>query len=202
MNIIDKQIVKRFHTLRLQEAAANPAQAQGWTNRDEQAARFQAFLELADFNNVSVLDLGCGYGDFKARLDEDYQSFEYIGLDQQPEFIAYARQRYKDQPKTWFHEVDFSTCQLPETDIVVASGVLSYKSANPDYYWNMIQRFYKVAKKTLLFNMLDQSSFDSGPLLVAHDKTLRYEQCLTICPNTVLKTGYLKNDFTIKMTKK
>lgn len=199
MTIVEKQTVKHYHAHRLKQSDFNLAKIQGWTSEMGQQARFNAILELADFTEASVLDIGCGYGDFKARLDQAYGNVRYIGLDQQSEFITYAKQRYKEQQNTWFYEVDFSTCQLPQVDLVVASGVLSYYSTASNYYFRMIQRFYDAARKALIFNMLDSETFSSGPLIIAHDKKAVYEQCQQLCPNTSLKTGYTADDFTIKM---
>lgn len=202
MNIIDKQTVKHFHIARIEEYGDNLAKAQGWTNLEAQQARFNTIFELADFKNASVLDVGSGYGDFKAFLDNKHIFCDYIGLDQQPTFITYAQERFKEQENTQFYEVDFSKCQLPKADIVIACGVLSYHSSDPNYYMDMIQRFYKTAQNACIFNMLDNTTFSSGPLIIAHDKEEIYQKCLEICPNTTLITGYLDNDFTIKMSTK
>lgn len=201
MNIIDKQTVKHFHKARIEEFDTNLAKAQGWSNREAQQARFKTIFKLAVFNNASVLDVGCGYGDFKAFLDKEQISCDYIGLDQQTAFITYAQEHYKEQESTQFYEVDFSKCQLPKADIVIACGVLSYHSTDPNYYIDMIRRFYDVAEQVFIFNMLDTKTFTSGPLIVAHDMEEIYQKCREICPNTQLETGYLENDFTIKMSK-
>lgn len=201
MNIIEKQTVKHFHKSRIQEYNTNLAKAQGWTNQDVQQVRFETIFKLADFNNASVLDVGCGYGDFKSFLNKKHISCDYIGLDQQKEFITHAQKHFKEYPNTWFYEMDFSKCQLPKVDIVIASGVLSYHSKDSSYYINMIQRFYEAAKQTFIFNMLNSKTFLSGPLIVAHNKKDIHQKCLKICPNTILTTGYLENDFTIKMSK-
>lgn len=202
MTIIEKQIVKHYHNTRIQETGFNHANIQGWTNLKEQQARFNAILKSADFNHSSILDIGCGYGDFKARLDESCTNFVYTGIDQQSAFIEYAQQKYKEHPNTCFHEVDFSNCKLPKVDLVIASGVLSYYSSDQYYYFDMIQKFYNVSEKVLIFNMLDNKTFESGELLVAHDKEDIYEKCKTLCENTSLISGYLVNDFTIKMERK
>ena len=201
MNIIDKQTVKYFHKDRIKEFGHNLAKAQGWSDITAQQTRFKTIFELADFNNASVLDVGCGYGNFKAFLDKQHATVDYIGLDQQPTFINHAQELYKSQQSTQFHEVDFSKCQLPKVDLVIACGVLSYRSSDANYYMNMIQRFYDTAQKACIFNMLDNKTFTSGPLIVAHDKEKIYQGCLKLSPKATLITGYLENDFTIKMPK-
>lgn len=201
VNIIEKQIIRQFHTERIAQSGGNRAQAQGWKSETTQQARFEVIISLADFNEAKVLDVGCGYGEFCTRLDKEFEKFEYIGLDQQPEFIAAAKQHFQNRENTSFHEVDFSICQLPKVDIVVASGIFAYHSSNPEYYFNMIKKFYEAANASFIFNMLDQDTFNSGSLIVAHNQGKIYQQCQSICENTVVKTGYYPDDFTISMSR-
>jgi len=201
MTIIEKQQIKSYHTERLKKWEDKRSKILGWTSKKAQQLRFETITSLASFNSTSVLDLGCGYGDFKQFLDHRFYDFDYIGLDQQPEFIAQAKERFSNSQNTWFYTSDFTRCQLPEVDIVVACGVLSYRCNEPNFYMRSIQQFYESAKKTLILNMLDEDGFHSGPLLVSHNKEEIYKQCREFCKHVTLETGYLDNDFTIRMTK-
>ncbi len=201
MNLIEKYQIRHYHASRIKQWGSNRCKIQGWVSKEVQQARFDVITDLLDFNGVSVLDVGCGDGDFKEALDLSFHSFDYIGLDQQPEFIEYAQQRYQGHRHYWFHQVDFTRCQLPEVDIVVASGALSYRCEKPNYYMEMIQRLYAAASHAFIFNMLDQDFFNSGHLLVSHDRKQIYQQCQELCSQVTLKTGYLENDFTIVMSK-
>ena len=49
--------------------------------------------------------------------------------------------------------------------------------------------------------MLNQDYFESGQLIVAHNKVHIFEQCQKICNDVILKEGYLDNDFTVIMSK-
>jgi len=201
MTIIEKYQIKNYHSSRLRQRGNKPSKILGWTSKDVQLARFKVITSSLDFNDVSVLDVGCGYGDLKSILDRQYHGFDYIGLDQQPEFIERACQRFKGHDHTWFYHTDFTRCQLPLVDIVVASGVLSYRCNNPEYYLRTVQQFYKSAKKALIFNMLDEDHFESGPLIVSHNRNQIFKQCQEFCKEVTLKIGYLDNDFTIVMKK-
>lgn len=201
MNIIEKYQVKHFHSSRLKKWENERGMAQGWTSEDVQQKRFDVITTLVNFNDTSVLDLGCGDGDLKQALDQKYQHFDYIGVDQQSEFIEYAKQRYADRRNTWFHQADFANCRLPEVDIIVVSGALSYRSENQDYYIQMIGRFFALANRTLIFNMLDDRVFESSALIISHNREKIYDQCKSICANTVIHTGYLDEDFTVVMNK-
>ncbi len=201
LNIIEKQIIKKFHKDRIAQSNGDFAKAQGWKDKNSQQARFDTIILLADFNNVSVLDIGCGYGEFREKLSENFTGFEYIGIDQQTEFINYAKLHFQNTEKTWFHEADFTNCQLPKADIVVASGVFAYQSSDMGYYFRMIEKFYESAYSILIFNMLDAEKCEPNSLIATHNREKVKMQCETICKNTSLLTDYTVDDFTIKMSK-
>lgn len=201
MNIIEKQIVKQYHRDRIREFAGEPARIQGWSDQQAQMTRFETILSLADFNNAVILDIGCGYGELKQLLDQRFENFKYIGIDQQPEFIAKARLTHKNLSNTEFIEADFSTCQLPEVDIIVASGVFAYKSADKSYFLKMIKKLFASAGRYFIFNMLDAETCHPQSLLTAHNKLDIYSYCKTVCKNTKLVTGYTNDDFTISMSR-
>lgn len=198
MNPIEKQYIKHYHSERLKQNR-NLAHSQGWSSYLVQQKRFEVISSLLNFDDVSILDIGCGCGGFKEYLDQKFKDFDYIGVDQQPEFIQNAQNRFAKQNNTWFHLADFTCCQLPSVDIVVASGALSYYCNNPDYYIASIKKLYASANRAFVFNMLDQDNFESGSLIIAHDKEYIYRQCKQLCDKVTLKTAYLDNDFTILM---
>ena len=201
MTIIEKQNIKQYHSARLKDKSLSRSKMLGWTKKQVQQIRFQVITSLFDFNNISVLDLGCGDGDFKSYLNDRFSNFDYLGLDLQESFITYAKERFKTHNNTWFDNADFTRCQLPKVDVVVACGALSYRCNDSNYYIDCIEQFYQSGKKALIFNMLNQDFFESGNLIVAHNKVHIYEQCQKLCINVILKEGYLDNDFTIIMKK-
>ncbi|MDO7173701.1 class I SAM-dependent methyltransferase [Mariniflexile sp. AS56] len=201
MTLIEKQYIKQYHSVRLKCKNLARSKMMGWTSKKVQQIRFQVITSLFNFDNASVLDLGCGDGDFNLFLELHYSIFHYIGIDLHESFIHFAKERFKEKTNTWFYNTDFTHCQLPKVDIVVACGALSYRSHDPNYYINCIEKFYNSANKALIFNMLNEDFFESGQLIVAHNKDHVFEQCKEICNNVILKDGYLDNDFTIIMTK-
>jgi SAM-dependent methyltransferase len=65
-----------------------------WTHRRTQRLRFEAFLLDHDLDGKSVLDLGCGLGDFYAHLIRRGIAAEYTGYDISEAMIAQCRARY------------------------------------------------------------------------------------------------------------
>ena len=87
MNLIDRAKVIHFHRHRIAEFGIDSVRSLGWVSETSQANHFEAISQAADFNNISVLDLGCGTGDLKAFLDARFSGLSYLGIDQVAEFV-------------------------------------------------------------------------------------------------------------------
>lgn len=199
MELIEKATIIHYHRHRIKEFGDKTIKSLGWKGDESQAKRFDVITTLADFNESSVMDLGCGRGDLRAFLGERFKAFAYIGIDQMPEFIKEANQLYGELPDTFFYQSDFTTAELPKTEYVIACGALGYRCSNPHFYFEMIAKMYASAKKALTFNMLDVTRFPDHPLLVGHDVNKVLTFCQMLCPKVELIQGYLDDDFTIFM---
>ncbi len=201
MNKYEKFKIRYYHNGRIQDWSHDKAKAQGWHSEESQQARFGVIAGLVDFDNLKVMDLGCGYGELKTYLDERFSNLTYIGIDQQKEFINYAKKRYRGAPHTSFHQLDFANCRLPEVDVVVCSGGLSYRCDEPIYYLKIIAKMYHIARNSVIFNMLDKASFDPGDYLIGHEPEKIEAFCHKLAPKVDLITGYWPKDFTVKLSK-
>jgi len=126
-----------------------------------------------------------------------YNDFDYIGIDQQPEFIEEARTRYCDCERTPFYQSDFISTELPQVDYVFASGMLGYRCKTVNFYTDMIRKLYDCATIVFAFNMLDKKHFPLHDLLIGHDQNQMLEFCGTLYSHVKLVSGYLDDDFTI-----
>jgi SAM-dependent methyltransferase len=199
MNPIEKATVFHYHRHRIREFRPGTVEALGWRGPESQLRRFEVLLKLGDFNGCSVLDAGCGHGDLKEFLDRHCPGFAYIGIDQMPEFIEEARDRYGNLPNTFFHHADFTQGHLPPVDYVIASGALVYRSSNSRYYFDTIRTLYEAAKIALAFNMLDAAVFPKHDLLTGQDRDEVLAYCRSLPARVELTAGYLEDDFTVFM---
>jgi SAM-dependent methyltransferase len=199
MNVIEKATVIHYLRHRVREFRPGTAEALGWRSAESQWKRFELLLRLGDFQGRSLLDAGCGYGDFKGFLDRHCQDFTYVGIDQMPEFIREAKARYGGQPDTHFFQADFTQAELPQMDYVVASGVFCYRSAEPGHSFQLIRKLFQAAKTGLAFNMLDAAIFPWHDLLIGHDRGEITAFCRSLAPRVECIGGYLEDDFTIFM---
>lgn len=201
MHLLDRLTIRLFHDERQKQFSGDHAKSLGWSSTESQFLRFKTMAQAINFEQKTVLDLGCGYGDLKTFLDMSCTIKRYIGVDQQGSFIKQAKELFKHQSNCEFIKADFSATTLPRADIVVASGSLNYRSRNKTYHAKVIREMYEKAEEAVIFNLLNSEHFSSSSLLEAHDPQQVLNYCLRLCPNSELITGYSDEDFTIVMRK-
>ena len=199
MNLIDRATVIHFHRRRIAEFGADSVRALGWVSEASQTSRFEAIAQAVDFNNSSVLDLGCGTGDLKAFLDARFSGMSYLGIEQVPEFVAQARNRYAGDAHAGFELGNFNTMIFPRVDHVVACGSLSYRSSNPQHVYGAVAKMFVSAAQTVVFSLLDAKHFPGHPLLVGHVLDEMMAFCKKLSPNVSLVRGASPDAATVVM---
>jgi hypothetical protein len=97
-----------------------------WRSREGQAIRFKTFCDFVDFNETSIMDIGCGIGDFAHFLIEGGVSFKrFHGIDAIDEMIVSAQLRQLSN--CTFETVDVVTHQesMQGFDWLTFSGTLN-----------------------------------------------------------------------------
>lgn len=196
-----------FYQAKLKAHGLNDPQALSYNSRTTQELRFAQFLKLLPKNKlVTILDVGCGLGDFAEYLARhEYGNIKYTGLDIVPEMIAGAKQK---QPNHNFICGDLFTTTLPIFDYVFSSGALNIIFTTPEeqplHIEQAILKLWSLTKTTLAFNLLNlhcQNQFEQDcQFFYSHPATiLRF--CQKITPRSQLVDNYLDYDFTIAMEK-
>ena len=143
--------------------AAHGATAKGvdWKDENGQRLRHHQFLRLvANDRDASVLDLGCGYGDFLPFLRANGHRGRYIGLDVAPAMVEAARKLHGEGPDRVFHQ---ATVPPELVDYAIGSGILNViRGADPTtwerYVEATIETLAKTARRGFGFNMLSLNS--------------------------------------------
>ncbi len=117
---------------------------------------------LVDFTSFSVLDVGCGIGDFASFLLERGVVFaSYRGIDAMGPMIDSARER--DLPGTSFlvGDVVSDPALIAGGDWITLSGTLN--AMGQDRAMTIIHRAWETARKGVVFNFLsDRPAPPSG----------------------------------------
>ena len=169
-----------------------------WSGREIQEVRFRVLAEIGIESGDSVLDVGCGFGDFKSWIKGQGKDISYTGIDLSPDLIHVAREKHPDTALFCGELSDFDF-ESASFDWLVLSGALNEQLFDDGVYaYRMISSMFELCRKGLAFNLLDARQ------LKAHDLQSFYpEEIMNYCSgldsNTELVDNYLDNDFTIYM---
>lgn len=152
--------VARYYSARLHEFGAT-SRGVDWNSRDTHEIRHRQFLRLLETDpNASVIDFGCGFGDFLRFLREAGHRGHYVGYDVSFSMIDKARELHATKE---FCEWHVGAEPTEAGDFAVASGVFNVKGSVPNDQWaqyvnDTIEMLARVGRIGFAFNMLSLSS--------------------------------------------
>jgi len=121
MDELAKEYVIDFFTKRLFHFKNSP-ESVGWTHKG-QLIRYETVLKLIEPEGKSLLDFGCGKGDFYGFLKEKGVDCHYTGIDINPSLIELARKNY---PDVEFYVMDIEKSALEKKfNYTLAIGVFN-----------------------------------------------------------------------------
>jgi SAM-dependent methyltransferase len=198
MNPIEKITITQFHAYRTNEFGTGTVESLGWPDAESQQKRFEILSGIADLNNCSVIDAGCGHGDLFSFLQKKYPAAWYTGIDHIPALLDIALERYQDAPQVKFLLGDFTSAVLPPADYILCSGGLSYHNPDADFIQHSVEKLFNACRKGFGFNLLSTVKNTEG-ILVAYDAEKVLAVCRRLTNNVQLLENYLPGDFTIFM---
>ena len=152
--------VAAYYGTRLELHGSTP-QGVDWNGQASHELRHQQFLRLLEgAPDASVLDLGCGYGDFLRCLRERGHRGTFIGYDVAPGMIETARALHGEgDDRQWrigAHPTDVA-------DFAIASGIFNVKGDIPNESWapyihQTIDVLARAGRRGFAFNLLSLSS--------------------------------------------
>jgi SAM-dependent methyltransferase len=140
-----------------------------WINRERQLLRFEILAGIldgeADLANITVNDLGCGYGALFEFLRDlpALQQGQYFGYDMCPEMVAAAKARIGD-PRAHIHHAVTATRQA---DYSFVSGTYNLKLKADERSWTKyvkasLEQLWEKTQRGLAFNMLTTPQYDAA----------------------------------------
>jgi SAM-dependent methyltransferase len=169
----------------------------GWDSISAQRERFAALFQIGITEDDTVLDLGCGVGNFISFLKYCGLSGEkYFGLDINSRYIEIASKLY---PENVFKEGEIFDLS-DSFDYVIGSGVFTVKMPENEIF-DVIEQAYKISKKGIAFNFLSEN-FGGDEYINVFDPDKMFNKLHEKYENMLLRTDYYKNeDFTIYIYK-
>jgi SAM-dependent methyltransferase len=154
-----------------------------WKDDDSHRLRHVQFLRLtAGDPDASVLDLGCGYGDYLPVLRQAGHRGRYVGCDVAPGMIEAARKLHGAGLDRLWH---LGSKPPAPCDYAIASGLLNVRrGADPEMWIDYVKETIELLAANSLrgfgFNLLTLSSDPDKrrPDLYYADPVAMLDQCL------------------------
>jgi hypothetical protein len=192
--------IKRYSD-RYQEMGYN-VKTLGWGTTEQQEYRFsQAIISDIEFKNKSIMDIGCGFGDFYrflAGCNLDFKS--YHGCDLNPDLINEAKKIHSGKPGVSFevkNVFEIQKTDKPVADIGFMFGLLNVnwkeKFDNMEYSKTAINKAFALVKEVLVVDFLSTNKtpdYPSEDFVYYHDPKVMLDFALTLSPNVILKHNY------------
>jgi SAM-dependent methyltransferase len=199
MDPYSKDQLLSFYNFHLKQFGDRP-EALRWTPQG-QLRRYATLAEIAPptlLRNATVLDYGCGTGDFYRFLKRRGIDVRYTGWDMNPNFIELARKKY---PECEFRTVILGEDDAPEAyfDYIFICGVFNYlvPGVQEDLRETMVQLF-KRCNKGLALNALSSHAPVKDPELsyTSPEDMVKFS-LENLSPYLSLRHDRVQNDFTL-----
>ena len=168
------------------------AKGLNWHDDFSQIKRFEIIQELLSNSlekDDTIIDAGCGFGDFYTFIKISHNKINYVGYEILKESVEIAKQKTKQK----ILQKDILTDSLEMAEFYIASGSMNILSRFETYLF--IQRCFEHSKKGFVFNLPygKDDSLNFNYFLPQEIK--RFAKKFKCKIET--KSGYLPNDFTI-----
>jgi SAM-dependent methyltransferase len=194
----DRRTVDYF--TRLNAAHGIHHRALDWASAESQRARFERLAAIADLRGTSVLDVGCGQGDFLSWLREQRVACRYQGVDLTPAMIDACRRRFPDAEFAVGSATRLPFGEGERFDFVVAGGIFYRRTIEPDRFMRQaIEHCFAHCRRGLAFNTLSTWGDRPDPGEFRADPAVVLEFCRSLTRRVVLDHGYHFGDFTIRL---
>lgn len=203
--IIDE--INQYYTGKILENGISP-NGVDWNGKESQYLRFQQLSKVFRLNpelSLSVIDFGCGYGEYVNYLKSNYPDFTYFGVDISEKMLE-AAQSLHQIPNCHFSQniEDFGP-----KDYLIASGIFNVRNEISDADWKdyieeHLHTFNNFTENGFSFNML--TSYSDKPFMKDYlfyaDPLYYFDFCKkNFSRNVALLHDYELYEFTIIVRK-
>jgi SAM-dependent methyltransferase len=172
----------------------------GFRTRSAQEKRFEALLTLGELDGRSVLDVGCGFGDFLAFLDGRGIRARYTGLDVCAPMIERCHERFSGRDARFVVADILDFEPQHKYDYVVASGIFGLDAPGArDRIRPTVAHMFALCSEGLAVNFLSRKSPAPAEGRVYVDPSDALAMGLELTPAARLDHNYLPNDFTLQL---
>jgi len=155
-----------------------------WQSGEAQTARFAAVLtavrSIGDLDGATLLDAGCGLGDFNGFLVARDVEIRYTGCDLSEPHIAAARAAYPSARFVAAGVRDFAARE--SFDYTVACGLMHLRVPRwPRWSWGLVRAMYAGSRRGLVFTLPERGA-GHPPALATVDRSDWLARVRTLAP--------------------
>lgn len=182
---------EKFYTSAINIHGISP-QGVNWSSKETQEVRFKTILQMLpnDLQGLSIVDAGCGFGDFYTYAVKKKHEFSYIGIDSLSDMYSIA----SDKTGCEILILDICTDAIPDATFYICSGAMNVLERFETHLF--IRKCFEASEKGFIFNILHGSK---------KSETYNYFTTLDIqniandlgVKKVVFKDGYLDADITV-----
>ena len=181
---------EKFYHSSIKKHGTSP-QGVHWLCKNNQDLRFEAICEMLPEKVDSLVDAGCGFGDFYHFIQNHTIELEkYTGID--------SLQTMCDKAIENTHQeillADITKDKIPYAEYYVCSGALNLLHRFETYLF--IANCYKKSQKAFVFNVLYGNKKSDTYNYMNKEDILDIATQLKVS-KTVFTEGYLKDDITV-----
>jgi ubiquinone/menaquinone biosynthesis C-methylase UbiE len=180
-----------------------------WGSNTGQQKRFEIICKKIKIENIaSIIDYGCGYGEFLTFIKNRGFRGYYQGYDISNEMIKEAQIKFKKNFKKCIFTSKYS--MLKPSEYCMASGVFNIKLMAKERDWIKyieynLEKMNRISKKGFFFNMFEKKKNSKN--LYKDVYFINSEKIKNYCEKKFskyvdLERNYYLNDFTIFVNKK
>jgi trans-aconitate methyltransferase len=197
MNDEDKRKLIESYNKSLETYGYDPRSLQV---KDRQELRYRILSEIGNLSDCSILDVGCGFGDFGEFLVKRGMKVRYTGFDINPNLVRVGRQAH---PNARLEVRDIETDKMDERfDWVFESGIFNNKiSDNEAWVKNMLRKMFELCDKGVAANFM--SSYVDFKMDYSHHASPEeiFSYCKTLSRRVLLRHDYMPFEFAVYVYK-
>ena len=199
MEYSDFNKIRKYYNTKVKKHGHSPS-ACDYGRPESQLIKFNVIANMANYEDRSILDVGCGFGDFKRHLISKYKRIDYTGIDLSDNMIDQAKQL---DPNIRVRRENIMEMQRGETyDYVIANGIFYLLDENQENRMKeIVKKMYEHSNLGVIFNSLSTWAEKKEKDEFYADPTKTVDWCSKITNKVQLRHDYMRHDFTVMLLK-
>jgi 2-polyprenyl-3-methyl-5-hydroxy-6-metoxy-1,4-benzoquinol methylase len=191
------EIIKDFFNKLVEKHGYSP-KSLAYSGEKSQKIKFNIVTEVGIEDNCSVLDVGCGFGDYFNYLKQrGIKNIKYCGIDISNKIVDFAKEKNSLVNVIQGNVLDLSDDE--KYDYVISLGFNCVKTGtNWETLTQVLDKMWKLSKKGIAYNAVSTFSETSPRKIyfVSPAKVIDYIMT-NLTYKVVFRHDYMPHDFTI-----